>query len=534
MEGFMSLSLNNGSPPSAGSAPKWRRIIRESGQLKFGATALALFVLLGMQIYPPVEAAATSEQNITGQAVSGPILPSFSGLVERVKPAVVSINVKTSAAAAKMASDEEAGDDEADAENPFRGTPLERFFEDPKSHKKNDKGKNDKGKNGDDRPVLGQGSGFFISPDGYLVTNNHVVEGALKVDIVTESGEILPARVIGTDPSTDLALVKVDAKRTFAYVNLSHSEVKVGDWVIALGNPFGLGGTVTAGIVSGHGRDIGMGSYDDFLQIDAPVNKGNSGGPTFNQHGEVVGVNTAIFSPSGGSVGIAFAIPAHTVEIIVSQLKEKGRVSRGWLGVLAQPITPELAESLDLKFAKGALITSANAGSPAEKAGIKKGDVVSHINGVEIKDGRDLARKIAILPPATEVKITIVNQDRQRTASIKLGELPEEKKAQPVATKTAGEKELRSLGVSVAPAKGSSQGNDAGVTVVRVDPEGRAADLGLAQGDVILEANGSAISTGADLERALKAARGRGKNNALGLIQRGNDQVFIALPTDQS
>ncbi len=220
-------------------------------------------------------------------------------------------------------------------------------------------------------------------------------------------------------------------KRRFTYVNLTHSDVKVGDWVIALGNPFGLGGTVTAGIVSGHGRDIGMGSYDDFLQIDAPVNKGNSGGPTFNQSGEVVGVNTAIFSPSGGSVGIAFAIPAKTVEIIVSQLKEKGRVTRGWLGVLAQPMTPELAESLSLSAAKGALITSAQPGSPAEKAGIKKSDVVSHINGAEVRDGRDLARKIAILPPGSDVKITIVNQDKPRVMSIKLGQLPDESKPQP-------------------------------------------------------------------------------------------------------
>ncbi len=321
----MSLSLNNDSPPSAELTPKRRSVFGTSLRQWKSARLLLLSwpAAWGSSSIPRFRRHPASEQNASASGPVGPVLPSFSGLVERVKPAVVSIHVKTSAAAAKLASDEEGGDEESSGsdENPFRGTPLERFFEDPKAPKKQP---NEKGKDGDQRPVLGQGSGFFISPDGYLVTNNHVVEGALKVEIIIKSGETLPARVIGTDPSTDLALVKVDAKRRFTYVNLTHSDVKVGDWVIALGNPFGLGGSVTAGIVSGHSRDIGMGSYDDFLQIDAPVNKGNSGGPTFNQSGEVVGVNTAIFSPSGGSVGIAFAIPAKTVEVIVSPAQREG------------------------------------------------------------------------------------------------------------------------------------------------------------------------------------------------------------------
>src|SRR5208337_700738 len=220
-------------------------------------------------------------------------------------------------------------------------------------------------------------------------------------------GEVLPAKIIGTDPGTDLALVKVDTGRPVPFVPLTHADVKPGDWAIALGNPFGLGGTVTAGIVSARGRDIGMGAYDNFVQIDAPVNKGNSGGPAFNQAGEVIGVNTAIFSPSGGSVGIAFSIPAKTVENVISQLKSKGHVRRAWLGVQVQAVTPELADSLGLKNAKGALVSVPTPGGPAEAAGIRRGDVIVNIADEDVKDSRDLARKIAAAAPGMPVTIAI-------------------------------------------------------------------------------------------------------------------------------
>ena len=229
--------------------------------------------------------------------------------------------------------------------------------------------------------VTGQGSGFFISADGYAVTNNHVVDGADKVEVTTDDGKTFKAKVIGTDARTDLALIKVEGGSNFPFAKLSDGKPRIGDWVLAVGNPFGLGGTVTAGIVSARGRDIGNGPYDDFIQIDAPVNKGNSGGPAFDTSGEVMGVNTAIYSPSGGSVGIAFSIPASTVKSVIAQLKDKGSVSRGWIGVQIQPVTPDIADSLGLKKAEGALVAEPQANGPAAKAGIESGDVITAVNG---------------------------------------------------------------------------------------------------------------------------------------------------------
>jgi serine protease Do len=231
------------------------------------------------------------------------------------------------------------------------------------------------------RLVTGQGSGFFITADGYAVTNNHVVDKADTVEVTTDEGKTYTAKVIGTDPRTDLALIKVEGRSDFPYAKLSDKAPRIGDWVLAVGNPFGLGGTVTAGIVSARGRDIGAGPYDDFIQIDAPVNKGNSGGPTFDVDGNVLGVNTAIFSPSGGSVGIAFAIPAGTVKSVIAQLKDTGKVSRGWIGVQIQPVTADLADNLGLKGPEGAMVSDPQENGPAAKAGILAGDVITKVNG---------------------------------------------------------------------------------------------------------------------------------------------------------
>ena len=236
------------------------------------------------------------------------------------------------------------------------------------------------------------------------MTNNHVVDKAESVEVTTDDGKTYTAKVIGTDPRTDIALIKVGGRSDFPFVHLGDQSPRIGDWVLAVGNPFGLGGTVTAGIVSARGRDIGAGPYDDFIQIDAAVNKGNSGGPTFDVDGNVIGVNTAIFSPSGGNVGIAFDIPAETVKTVVAQLRDHGSVTRGWIGVQIQPVTADIADSLGMKNARGALVAEPQSGSPADKAGIKSGDVIVSVNGEAVEDARNLARRISSLSPGTSVQ----------------------------------------------------------------------------------------------------------------------------------
>ena len=276
--------------------------------------------------------------------------------------------------------------------------------------------------------MSGQGSGFLISADGYAVTNNHVVENASTVEVAFDDGKTYSAKVIGTDPRTDLALIKIDGGN-FPHVRLADKAPRVGDWVLAVGNPFGLGGTVTAGIVSARGRDIGAGPYDDFIQIDAPVNKGNSGGPTFNTDGSVIGVNTAIYSPSGGSVGIAFAIPAETVKTVVAQLKDKGKVARGWIGVQIQPVTKEIADSLNLKNNEGALVAEPQKDSPAAKAGIEAGDVIVSVDGNRVKDARELSRRIGGMAPGANIKLGVLSKGSEKTINLTLGELPAQREA---------------------------------------------------------------------------------------------------------
>ncbi len=255
------------------------------------------------------------------------------------------------------------------------------------------------------------------------MTNNHVVDNGSEVQITMDDGHTLDAKVVGTDPKTDLALLKVEGS-DFPYVRLAAQKARVGDWVLAIGNPFGLGGTVTAGIVSAQHRDIGAGPYDDFIQIDAPVNRGNSGGPTFNLAGEVVGVNTAIFSPSGGNVGIAFAIPASTVENVVASLKDNGSVTRGFIGVQMQPVTKEIAEAIGLKEPKGALVAEAMKDSPAAKAGIRTGDTIVAVDGETIKEAKDLSRKIANVAPGKSVSLTLYREGKERTVTLEVGSQP--------------------------------------------------------------------------------------------------------------
>ena len=493
--------------------------LRRRGTIYASALALALTAALGTASYEFRPAFAFAEsQNAMQQK-----LPSFAPLVNEVKSSVVSIRVKADAESkvALNGGDEQFGGNE----NPFEGTPFERFFNGP-----NSPFKNFKMPRGGHHTVMAQGSGFFVSPDGYIVTNNHVASDAVSLDVVMDDGKIYTARVIGTDPRTDLALLKVDGRNDFPYVKFSHAKAQVGDWVVAMGNPFGLGGTVTAGIVSAHGRDIGEGPYDDFIQIDAPINKGNSGGPTFNQDGDVIGVNTAIYSPSGGSVGIAFDIPASTVERVITALKEHGHVTRGWLGVQIQGLTPELADSLGLKKVTGALVAAPQDGSPAEKAGIKAGDLITELNGKEVKDARDLAKKVAELAPGSEADLTVNRNGDIKTITVKIGELSEKPVQRASLNPGSSRSGITDLGIRVAPANEVNADESKGLAVVGVEPGGKAAEAGLAEGDIILKVGDEAVNGVADLRQALADARKAGHKNALALVKRNGDQRYIALP----
>ena len=452
----------------------------------------------------------------------------FADIVEKVKPAVVSVRVKMDAGP-QLSSD---NFQMPQGQGQGQGSPFEFFFK--RFGMPDGQGGPGMGRPGAPQRhnfTMGQGSGFFISPDGFAVTNNHVVDKAENVEVTTDDGKTYTAKVIGTDPRTDLALIKIEGRNDFPFVRLADASPRIGDWVLAVGNPFGLGGTVTAGIVSARGRDIGAGPYDDFIQIDAPVNKGNSGGPTFDVDGNVIGVNTAIFSPSGGSVGIAFAIPSETVKTVVAQLKDKGSVTRGWLGVQIQPVTTEIADSMGLKSDKGALVAEPQANSPAMKAGVKSGDVITKVNGEVVNDARSLARRISTLSPGASVKLTLVRGGKEEVVTITLGEMPKERQA------NAGtqERELNGgdvpkLGLSLAPANQVAGSSGEGVVVTQVNPDGPAAERGFKTGDIILDVGGATVSTPSEVKKALADAKGAGKKTVLMRVKSEGGTRFVALP----
>ena len=441
-------------------------------------------------------------------------LPDFTQLVQRVKPAVVSVRVKEQPSAQAM-PDDSSGDQ-------FKGMPFDKFFKDFQDRH------GGQWKQVPPAPVEAQGSGFFISADGYIVTNNHVVDGASKVEVGMDDGQTLTAKVVGKDKQTDLALIKVDSDKKFPFVTLSKERPEIGQWVVAMGNPFGLGGTVTAGIISAEGRDIGAGPYDNFLQIDAPINRGNSGGPTFNLKGEVVGVNTAIFSPSGGSVGIAFDIPASTVESVIPQLQKHGQVTRGWLGVQIQPVTKDIADSLGLKSNEGALITEPQPDSPAAQAGLKSGDVITAVNNDGIKDARALARKIASVAPGSEASLTIDRDGKQQNVTVKIGRMHEQIRLASREQKNLSQTDK--LGLELAPAGDVEGEGGSGVAIVSIDPAGEAASLGMAPGDVILKAGGKTISTPQEFREALDAAKSAGHKHTLVLLKHGKNTIYVPVP----
>jgi serine protease Do len=339
----------------------------------------------------------------------------------------------------------------------------------------------------------------------------------------------LQAKVVGRDELTDLAVIKVEG-HDFPFVKFAEHPVRIGDWVVAVGNPYGLGGTVTAGIVSASGRDIGAGPYEDFIQIDAPINKGNSGGPTFDLNGNVIGVNTAIYSPSGGSVGIGFDIPANTAQMVVNQLMDKGHVTRGWMGVQVQPVTAAIADSLGLKNPEGAIVDEPQSGSPAAKAGIKSGDVITAVNGTQVKDSRDLARTIAGIAPGTSVKLTVMHDGQSHDMSLTLGELPAERQARAQDQQEQTQGTTPRLGLSLAPANEVDGAGNRGVAVTEVNPDGPAAQQGVQAGDVILDVGGKAVSNPSDVRKELGDINKAGKHSVLLRLKSGNATRFVAVP----
>ena len=444
---------------------------------------------------------------------------SFADIIQRVAPAVVSIEVEGKIGPRQIGLD---SDDQGDGAPP-QGLPpeLRRFFQQMPQQRQA-------------QPMRGAGSGFFISSDGYLVTNNHVVEGADKITVHTSDDRTFTARLIGRDPATDLAVVKVDA-RDLPFVSFEErAKPRVGDWVVAVGNPFNLGGSATAGIVSALGRKNVSGSnYVDFMQIDAPINRGNSGGPTFDLSGRVVGVNTAIYSPSGGSVGIGFDIPADVVASVSKQLISTGKVTRGFIGASVQDVTPEIADSLGLK-GKGALVAEVTEGGPAAAAGVQPGDVVLQVNGTSISTASDLTRAVGLARAGEPIRLQVRREGQVREITVRSGLRPSEEslasndRTAPRGGEADDGGKLGALGLQVAP---DTQGK--GVRVAGVDDSSDAAQKGLRRGDLILRAGDRATNSPTDLKAAVADARKAGKKSVLLFVARGAVHTFVPVEIDQ-
>ena len=438
---------------------------------------------------------------------------SFAPLVSRVKPAVVEIATISGGGATSRGESQEI----PNIPGPF-GDMLRRYFQQQGQ--------------GYARPQQrALGSGFIVDPTGYIVTNNHVVDGAREVSVTLTDGNKYTAKVIGRDEKTDLALVKIEAGHELPYVAFGDSEnAHEGDWVLAVGNPYGLGGTVTAGIISAHGRNINEGPYDDFLQIDAPINPGNSGGPLFNQTGQVIGIDTAIYSPSGGSVGIGFAIPSNVAKTVVAQLRDHGSVTRGWLGVSMQSVTPSLAKAIGLPDDHGVLVDSVTSGSPAASAGMRQGDVITGFNGKTIKDGRDLALAVADTPAGRKVEVKLWRDNRTLTVTVTIRGQEETKSA--MLSDPAAEPKV---GLALAPLTPDARAELAlpssanGVLVEDVTPGSPAEDSGLQPGDVIERVSGNAVRTPVDVTNAIRSAQMQNKTAVPLLVRREGATAYVGL-----
>jgi serine protease Do len=385
------------------------------------------------------------------------------------------------------------------------------------------------------------GSGFIVDPAGYIVTNNHVVDGATKIMVTLDDGSIFPAKVIGRDAKTDVALLKIDAGKQLPAVGFGQSaQARVGDWVIAVGNPFGLGGSVTAGIISAHGRNLDAGPYDNFLQIDAPINPGNSGGPLFDQSGHVIGIDTAIYSPNGGSVGIGFAIPSNLAKNVEKQLREHGKVDRGWLGVQIQQITPEIASSIGLKSDHGAIVADVTANSPAAKAGVKQGDVIVKYNGHDIDKLHDLPVLVADTPINSKVDVTVWRDGKEQDLHANVGQMPNDTKQlasndQDNVEPRATTERASALGLQLGALDRHTRerlhlkSNVKGVVVTRVASDSPAGQLGIEPGDVIVAINQQPVATPSEAAQKLKQAQKSGDKNLLLLMNRHGINEYIGL-----
>ncbi len=505
-------------------------IMKRTGKW-LGASALALLVGIGgvstAFVFTGQSVNAQAQlQNAAQIVVPQNVQPhaGFADLVEAVKPAVVSILVEAQESPRVI----QRGGGEFNFNFPDlpEGHPFQDFFDNFGPRNRRD------GEAPRPRQFMAAGSGFVISADGYVVTNNHVVSDATKVTVVFEDGSEQVAEIVGTDERTDLAVLKIEGN-DLPFVDFETEQSRVGDWVVAVGNPFGLGGTVTVGVISGSGRNIGGSNYGDFLQIDAAVNTGNSGGPAFNTKGEVVGVNTAIYSPNGGNVGIAFAIPAATVKGIVAQLIDTGTVTRGYLGVGIQNVTRDIADGVGLTEAKGAIVSNIAEDGPAGPAGVKSGDIILAVDGDKIDDALDLSRTIAGKSPNTTVELTVWRDGAETTLSVKLGTLNEQALDEggqgnapvppaPVPTES-------SVGLTLVP---NSDGSG-GLLIQDVDPDSQAARKGLATGDAILEVNNTPVNSLDEFEAALDAVKAQGRNTALIKASRDGNDRFIGLPLSE-
>jgi serine protease Do len=464
-----------------------------------------------------------------GYAASAP--DSFADLAERVSPAVV--NVSSTHVMADQG-----------VPLPFSfppGSPFEDFFRQFQGPQ-DQQGQQPR----PERQVTSLGSGFIIDASGYIVTNNHVIDDAKDIEVTLTDGSEYPAKLIGTDPKTDLALLKVESKTPLPYVPFGDSDkLRIGDWVMAVGNPFGLGGTVTAGIVSARGRDIHGGPYDDFLQIDAAINQGNSGGPTFGLDGSVIGINTAIYSPSGGSVGIGFAIPSNLAKPIIAELKEQGHVDRGWLGVSIQELTPDLTQGMDLDTDEGALIASVQEGSPAAEAGLQAGDVVVGFGEHDITSPKDLSRVVAETASNTTVAVKVRRDGSERVIDVTIAEMENEIASADRGGPDAGDGPANSdsveqLGAVLAPVtEETRQQYDLadgieGAVVADLEQDSVLAEQGVRPGDVIERVNNRKVAAPSDVAKELREAREDDRSVAVMLIDRDGNDRFVAVQIGQS